>query len=104
MGDISMLAMGLAVLAAVVAVGIKAHKRRSSYGASEHELGPFQVTSFDAIDDTVRRTRCVCGGVLQLQSEASIRRDDRELRAARCHCAQCGDTMTLTFDLASLHH
>ena len=105
MGSFSMLLMGAAVIAAVIAVGLKSRARKRAMREDEpDEKGPFLVPSFAAIDDTVRKTQCACGSSLTMVGEATVTRDDHELRAARCRCSSCEGTTTLLFDLRSLHH
>ena len=105
MGSVSMLLMGAAVIAAVIAVGLKSRARKRAMREDEPlELGPFPVSSYAAIDDTVRKARCACGSPLSLLGEGTVVRDGAELRAARCACLTCESTTTLTFDLQTLQH
>ena len=105
MGDFSMLLMGAAVIAAVIAVSKKSRaRRRASREEEPNEQGPFLVTSFAAIDETVRKTPCVCGSALVMVGEGTVSRQGQELRAVRCRCGACEKTTILLFDMRSLHH
>lgn len=100
------LILGIAVLAAVVAVGVRRFQRtraaRRRPGATIHL--PVAVSSFDAIDAAVEGRTCWCGGSMLVAGETSRTVGERRLRIARLVCAQCERDELMYFDVTAVFH
>lgn len=100
------LLLGLAIIAAVIAVGI----RRLQRGRSErHRPGatihlPVAVTSFDEIDSAIQGRTCWCGGLLTLVGETSRTAGERRFRIARLVCTDCERDQLMYFDVTAVFH
>jgi hypothetical protein len=98
--------IGIAVLAAVIAVGIRRVQRvrfeRRKPGATIHL--PVAVSSFDEIDAALQGRTCWCGGALLLAGETSRVVGQRRYRIARLVCAQCERDEHVYFDVTTVFH
>jgi len=98
------LLLGLAVLAAVVAVGVRRWQRtraaRHRPGATIHR--PVAVRSFDEIDAAVQGRTCWCGGFFVLSGETSRTVGNRRFRVARLVCNQCERDELMYFDVTAV--
>ena len=98
--------LGLAVLAAVVAVGVRRWQRvraaRHRPGATIHR--PVTVRSFDEIDAALQGHHCWCGGFFVLSGETSRTIGDRRFRVARLICNQCERDELMYFDVTAVFH
>jgi hypothetical protein len=98
--------IGIAVLAAVIAVGIRRVQRvraaRRRPGATIHL--PVSVTSFDEIDAAVQGRTCWCGGLLALAGETSRAVGARRFRIVRLVCGQCERDQLMYFDVTAVFH
>ena len=98
------LALTVALLAAVVAVGAKRWQRtraaRRRPGATIHL--PVAVSTFDEIDATVQGRRCRCGGWLASSGETSRAVGDRRYRVVRLVCGECGRDELVYFDVTAV--
>jgi hypothetical protein len=100
------LLLGITVLVAVLAVGIRRAQRvraeRRRPGATIHL--PVTVRSFDEIDAAVQGRTCWCGGTLVLAGETSRGVGDRRFRIARLVCNECGRDQLMYFDVTAVFH
>lgn len=100
------LIIGIAVLAAVIAVGVRRFQRvradRRRPGATIHL--PVAVTSFDEIDAAVQGRTCWCGGSLVLAGETSRSVNERRYRIVRLVCNECERDQLMYFDVTAVFH
>ena len=100
------LLLGIAVLAAVISVGIRRLQRnraaRARPGATIHR--PVAVHRFDEIDDAVQGRACWCGGTFVIAGEASRVVGERRFRIARLVCNQCERDELMYFDVTEVFH
>ncbi len=100
------LVLGITVLVAVIAVGIRRFRRlrsaRHRPGATIHL--PVTVSSFDEIDAAVQGRTCWCGGALSVAGETSRALGERRFRIARLVCAECGRDELMYFDVTAVFH
>ena len=100
------LILGIVVLAAVLAVGVRRLQRRRSArrrpGATIHL--PVAVGSFDEIDAAVFGRTCWCGGHMVLAGETSRAVGARRFRIARLVCAECERDELMYFDVTAVFH
>ncbi len=100
------LLLGIAVLAAVMAVGIRRFQRtraaRRRPGATIHL--PVTVNSFDEIDRAVEGRTCWCGGSMAVAGETSRAVGERRFRIARLVCVECGRDQLMYFDVTAVFH
>jgi len=96
--------LGLAVLVAVIAVGVRRWQRtratRRRSGATIHR--PVTVRSFDEIDTALRGHSCWCGGSFVLSGETSRTVGDRRFRIARLVCNECERDELMYFDVTAV--
>lgn len=95
------------IVAALVALGWRRlHKNRMLHaydrlpGRSPEKA--ITLHRADAIDGTIRRERCHCGGKLWLRGEAPLP-DIPQVRAALCECYRCQDTIRIYFRIDYLN-
>jgi hypothetical protein len=97
-------ALGVAVLVAVLAVGIRrwqqARARRSRPGATIHRAVP--VSRFDEIDATVQGRVCWCGGTFAVAGETSRAIGEHRFRVARLVCQDCERDELIFFDVTAV--
>jgi hypothetical protein len=100
------LLIGIAVLAAVLAAGMRRYQRaraaRRRPGATIHM--PVTVSSFDEIDAVVQGRTCWCGGFLAVAGETSRAAGERRFRIARLVCNQCERDELMYFDVTAVFH
>ena len=100
------LLLGLAVLAAVIAVGVRRAQRmratRQRAGATIHR--PFAVQRFDEIDAAIQGRVCWCGGVFVESGETSRAVRDRRFRIVRLVCNECERDELMYFDVTAVFH
>ena len=100
------LLIGIAVLAAVIAAGMRRFRRgraaRRRAGATIHL--PVAISSFDEIDAAVQGRTCTCGGPLLVAGETSRAVGERRFRIARLVCAQCERDELMYFDVTAVFH
>jgi hypothetical protein len=100
------LLLGLAVLAAVIAAGVRRWQRtrvaRRRPGATIHR--PVTVRSFDEIDTALQGRTCWCGGFFVLSGETSRAVGDRRFRVARLVCNECERDELMYFDVTTVFH
>ena len=100
------LLLGLAVLAAVIAVGVRRAQRsratRRRPGATIHR--PVAVQRFDEIDATIQDSVCWCGGAFVESGETSRTIRERRFRIVRLVCNQCERDELMYFDVTAVFH
>jgi hypothetical protein len=98
--------LGLAVLVAVAAVGVRRWQRtraaRRRPGATIHR--PVAVRSFGEIDTALQGRACWCGGFFVPSGETSRAVGDRRFRVARLVCNQCERDELMYFDVTVVFH
>jgi hypothetical protein len=98
--------LGLAVLVAVVAAGVRRWQRTRGAqrrpGATIHR--PIAIDSFDEIDAALRGRTCWCGGLLVPSGETSRAIGDRRFRVARLVCNRCERDELMYFDVTAVFH
>jgi len=100
------LILGIVVLAAVIAVGVRRFQRRR---AARRRPGatiylPVAVGSFDEIDAAVFGRTCWCGGHMVVAGETSRAVGERRFRIARLVCAECERDELMYFDVTAVFH
>jgi len=98
--------MGLAVLAAVIAVGARRWQRSR---AEQERPGatirrPVAVSRFDEIDAAVQGESCRCGGRFVLSGETSKAIGERRFRVVRLVCNECERDELMYFDVTQVFH
>jgi hypothetical protein len=103
------LLLGLAVVAAVVAVGLRRLHRarldraaRTRTGASPDR--PFYIRSYGEMEEHLGRRWCRCGGYLERTGEGSRQIGDRRFRIARLVCQECEAVEEVFFDTTDVVH
>jgi hypothetical protein len=100
------LLLGLAVLAAVMALGVRRARRsratRRRPGATIHR--PVAVQRFDEIDAAIQGRVCWCGGVFVESGETSRAVRERRFRIVRLVCSQCERDELMYFDVTAVFH
>jgi hypothetical protein len=100
------LLLGLTVVAAVVAVGVRRLQRaqatRRRPGATIHR--PVTVQRFDEIDVAINGRVCDCGGVFVESGETSRAVRERRFRVVRLVCNQCERDELMYFDVTAVFH
>lgn len=98
--------LGLAVIAAVAAVGFRRWQRlraaRRRPGATLQRAVP--VTRFDEIDALLDGRICRCGAPLRNTGEASRVRGSRRFRIVRLLCPECQRDEVVYFDVTRVFH
>jgi hypothetical protein len=94
----------VAIVAAVVAVGMKKARERRIDRAAAQRRGAtpetaMRVGNFRDMDEFVHRFRCDCGGSTVLLGEATTVRLGREFRRLRVECLRCEREHDVWFDL-----
>jgi len=93
--------MSVAIVAAMIAMGIKRVRRKARYTIREN--GPFTVHSYRDIDRTIDGHACDCGGGWRILGESS-RTNGKEIRIVRVECFRCEAESRYLFDLSQIHH
>jgi hypothetical protein len=100
------LLLGLAVLAAVISVGVRRWQRRRAQrrrpGATIYR--PLAISRFDEIDMAVLGRTCWCGGTFAVAGETSRLIGERRFRIARLVCNDCERDELMYFDVTSVFH
>jgi len=96
--------LGLAVMAAVIAVGVRRLQRsrasRNRAGATLHR--PVTVQGFDEIDSAIQGRTCWCGGTFVESGETSRLVRDRRFRIVRLVCNECERDELMYFDVTAV--
>ena len=103
------LLLGIAVIAAVAAVGRRRWHRarleraaRTRAGASA-ELA-IHIRSFTEMDEHLGRRWCSCGGYLERSGEGTREIGGRRFRVARMTCQECESVEDVFFDTTDVLH
>ncbi len=100
------LLLGVAVLAAVLAVGIRrvrgARVARRRPGATIHR--PVAVSRFDEIDGALHGRTCWCHGRMLGVGESSRTVGERRFRIVRLVCSECAREELMYFDVTAVFH
>ena len=96
-----------AIIAALVAVGIRRYRARRARVAADDRPGAtvenaIYIRTFDEMDDELRRRWCSCGGFLDLEGEGSRESAGRRFRVARMRCLECEAATLVFFDTTDL--
>lgn len=100
------LALALAVLIAVLAVGLRLVQRRAAERAlpGRSPATAIPIESYADIDIAVRLQTCPCGGRFVLRGEGPVTRAGYPLRVAHLECRRCERERSMYFDLSTLRH
>jgi hypothetical protein len=103
------LLLALALLAALVATGVRRGRRVARERAAARAPGAkleraLPVESFDEMDFALRQRRCPCGGSYALQGEGTREIAGRRYRVARLECRSCETAAAVFFDVTALRH
>jgi hypothetical protein len=98
-----------AIVAAVVAMGMRRWRRAGLYRAAATQPGASEeraiyVRSYTEIDDHLAQRWCACGGFLERTGEGSREASGRRLRIARLVCQECERTTEVFFDTTDILH
>ena len=98
-----------ALLAALVAMGLRRRRRASLRRAAATREGAtleraIYVRNFADIDDHLTRRWCHCGGYLERTGEGSRDVGGRRYRVARLRCQECEDLAEVFFDTTEVVH
>jgi hypothetical protein len=100
------LLLGLAVLAAVVAVGWRSLRRQRERlrrpGATTRL--PIAVSGFDEIDADLQERRCDCGAPFVLRGETSRQTRQHRYRIVRLVCPECDVEELVHYDVTAVFH
>lgn len=96
-----------ALVAAVVALGVRRWRRRRLQQAALERAGAtpenaFYIRSFDEMDEHLQKRWCACGGFLELEGEGTRELDGRRYRVARMRCHECDEVGEVFFDTTDL--
>jgi hypothetical protein len=98
--------LAVAVLAAVIAVGVRLVQQRAveraRQGASPANAIP--IRDYGEIDIALRLNTCSCGGRFLQRGETSLFEDGRSLRVAIVECRRCEREQRFFFDLSEVRH
>jgi len=98
--------MGLAVLVAVIAVGVRRAREsratRRRPGATIQR--PVVVSRFDEIDAAIQGRVCDCGGTFVESGETSRSVRERRFRIVRLVCNECEGDELMYFDVTAVFH
>lgn len=96
----------VAVLAAVVALGVRRAERlreaRRRPGATIARA--VVVSRFDEIDAVLAERACRCGSRMRLLGESSTTKGARRFRVARLRCTECEREERMYFDVTAVFH
>ncbi len=103
------LALTLALLAALVASGLRLRRRRRKAAALAALPGGSRATAlvvedFRAMDRHLANRDCLCGGALAVLGERSLNDDGRVLRVVRVECRRCEELGEVWFDASQAYH
>lgn len=100
------LILGIVVLVAVVAVGVRRFQKSQTGkrrpGATIHR--PVLVQRFDEIDMFINGRACWCGGTFFTNGETSRAIGERRFRIARLVCNECERDELVYFDVTAALH
>jgi len=99
----------LAIVAAVVSVGLRRLRRRRLRRAAADRLGgsperPIYIRPYGEMDDHLASRWCACGGYLERTGEGSRTSGGRRFRVARLRCQECEEPDEAFFDTTDVLH
>jgi hypothetical protein len=99
----------LAILAAVVAVGVRRMRRTRLRRAAETRPGSsleraIYIRSYGDMDEHLAGRWCVCGGYLERTGEGTRDSGGRRYRIARLACQECEALAEVFFDTTDVLH
>ena len=97
----------LAILAALIAMGLRRYRARSRRRAAmtrpgAHAENAIYIRSFSEMDEHLRRRWCACGGFLEPAGEGSREANGHRYRVARMLCQECDETCEVFFETTDL--
>jgi hypothetical protein len=103
------LCLTVAIVAAVVAMARRRHRRTSLRRAAAERAGAspdlaIAVRSFAEMDEHLTRRWCHCGGYLERTGEGTRDAGGRRFRIARLRCQECEDAAEVFFDTTEIVH
>ena len=104
------LLIGAAVLAAVIAVGVRRWRRIRLRRAAADRLGSsparaIAIRTYGEMDPHLASRWCVtCGGYLERSGEGTREADGRRFRIARLRCQECERVEQVFFDTTDVLH
>jgi len=103
------LAIAAAVMAAVVAVGLRRLRRARLRRAAGRRAGAslelaIPIRDFGEIDEVVAQRWCHCGGYLERQGEGTRDAGGRRYRVARLCCQECEAVTEVFFETTEALH
>jgi hypothetical protein len=99
------LAIGAAVLVAVVAVGLRSWRRgRERVLPGRSPGSAIAIEDYTDIDVIVRGQDCECGGSFVMRGEGPVRGGDGSIRMTRLGCRRCARERVLYFDVTTVRH
>jgi hypothetical protein len=98
-----------ALVAAIVSLAGRRHRRRRLVGAAATRAGSspeaaIAVRRFDEIDEHVSGRWCHCGGYLERRGEGTREEGGRRYRLARLRCQECEAEAVVYFDTTEVLH
>lgn len=99
----------LAIVAAVVSLGLRRRRRQRLRHAAKQRLGssperPLNVRSYGEIDEHLAQRWCHCGGYLERTGEGSRTHGGRQFRIVRLRCQECEEADEVFFDTTEILH
>jgi hypothetical protein len=99
----------IAIVAAVVAVGVRRWHRARLRRAARTRLGAsadlaIHIRSFGDMDEHLRQRWCACGGYLERSGEGTRESGGRRFRVARLTCQECETVDEVYFDTTDVLH
>jgi hypothetical protein len=100
------IAIGLAVIASVVVLGLRRWRAAREWAARPGAAigSAIPVRRFDHMDRILAHRRCRCGEALGLRGEDSREVDGRRLRVVVLHCSECERDERVYFDVTEVFH
>ena len=103
------LILTLALIAALVAAGLRVLRRRRIAAVAAELPGASAAAAITlddvgGLNDALRARRCICGGFLDNLGERSQRHEDRMLRVVRAECRRCERVQLVYFDPSRVLH
>lgn len=99
----------LAIVAALIAMGLRRHRRtRLRLAAAERPGASLEraifIRSFSEMDEHLNGRWCHCGGFLERRGEGSREAGGRRYRVARLACQECEAVAEVFFDTTDVLH
>jgi hypothetical protein len=106
---VTALLFSLAIIAAVIAVGLRRLRRSRLRRAAARRPGSspelaIHIRGFGEMDEHLARRWCACGGYLERTGEGTRTGDGRRYRVARLRCQECEAVDEVFFDTTDVLH